>query len=363
MDIETADSTFHYFSDEGRRSLLRLLAEVPLSVGEISEVMRLPQSTVSRHLKALRSTGLLVEQREGNRVICSLAPAAENGHGHLFDLLNQWLRDQALTPEIKTRLDLFLSDRENGADAFGRLAHRWDELRHTYLGNQFHLEALTALLPRDWHVLDLGTGTGYLLPVLSGHFREVTAVDPSEAMLELAERRARQLGLENVTFHHGTMESLELSDDSVEAVFAILVFHHIEHPARTLRELGRVMKPGGKILILELEAHENEEFQREMGDPVRGFPPDQLKAALAEAGLQPEIERRLEIGPESGAEKKAPDLYLVRARKAATSPGQSIHPFEVRHAGLAGSPMKPGNFQGSEKEKKSWPQQSLPTTR
>jgi hypothetical protein len=75
------------------------------------------------------------------------------------------------------------------------------------------------------------------------------------------------------------------------------------------------MKPGGKILILELEAHENEEFQREMGDPVRGFPPDQLKAALAEAGLQPEIERRLEIGPESGAEKKAPDLYLVRARK------------------------------------------------
>ena len=75
------------------------------------------------------------------------------------------------------------------------------------------------------------------------------------------------------------------------------------------------MKPGGRILILELEAHENEEFQREMGDPVRGFPPDQLKTALGEAGLQPEIERRLELGPESGAEKIAPDLYLVRARK------------------------------------------------
>ncbi len=313
MDIETADSTFLYFSDEGRRSLLRLLAEVPLSVGEISEVMRLPQSTVSRHLKALRSTGLLVEQREGNRIICSLAPAAENGH--LFDLLNQWLRDQSLTPEIKTRLDFFLSDRERGADAFGRLAHRWDELRHAYLGNQFHLEALTALLPRDWHVLDLGTGTGYLLPVLSGHFRAVTAVDPSQAMLELAERRARQLGLENVTFHHGTMESLELGDDSVEAVFAILVFHHIEHPARTLRELGRVMKPGGRILVVELRAHENEEFQREMGDPVKGFPPDRLRRALREGGLEPEIERGLEIGPESGAEKMAPDLYLVRARR------------------------------------------------
>ena len=309
------DSTFQYFSDEGRRSLLRLLAEVPLSVGEISEVMRLPQSTVSRHLKALRSTGLLAEQREGNRVICSLTPAAENGNGHLFDLLNQWLRGQQLTPEIKARLDSFLSDRENGADAFGRFAHRWDELRHTYLGNQFHLEALTALLPRDWHVLDLGTGTGYVLPVLCGHFREVTAVDPSEAMLKLAERRARQSGLHNVTFHHGTMESLELGDDSVEAVFAILVFHHIESPRRTLQELGRVMKPGASILIVELETHENEEFQREMGDPLRGLPPGQMKASLRGAGLELELERSLEIGPGSGAEKLAPDLYLIRARK------------------------------------------------
>ncbi len=314
MDI-TTDQLFRAFSDPGRRELFRLLGEAPLAVGEIVEILDLPQSTVSRQLKALRETGLLQERREGNRVYCSLVEPASNGNTKLPDLLNQWLREQALSPVVKSRLDNVLGGRDGGEDAFERLAHQWDEMRRGYFGSQFHLEALIALLPGQWHILDIGTGTGYLLPTLARHFRKVTAVDPSPAMLSLARQRGEREGLHNVDFGFGQLEDLPVESESVDAVLAILVLHHCEDFDRAASELFRVLRPGGRLLAVDLYPHQMEEFRREMGDPVNGIRPDELQRRLTGSGLEAELLRPLKLPPPElpeGPKRESPELFLLK---------------------------------------------------
>jgi len=251
-----------------------LLAEAPLTVGEISEVLLLPQPTVSRHLKNLRATGLLFDHRDGNRTIIRLVEPAGNGPADLPDLLNQWIRRQPLPRALRTRLDHVLSKRDGEQDSFARLAHQWDEIRCRYFGSQFALEALASLLPPGWRALDVGTGTGYLLPTLARNFREVVAVDPSGAMLKLSQEISIREGLRNIRFRYGRLESLPLAPESVDLALAILVLHHSERLADALSELHRVLIRKGTVLIVDIMPHEMEDFQREMGDPVRGLEPE-----------------------------------------------------------------------------------------
>ncbi len=317
MDQHRVDLLFRALGDPARRDLARLLGEAPLTVGEIVDVLRLPQSTVSRHLKALRATGLLVERREGNRVISSLHEPVSNGDADLPDLLNEWLRKRPLPSPVQDRLRQVLQGRNGGEDAFDRLAHQWDELRREYFGVQFHLEALLALLPETWHVLDVGTGTGYLLPSLSRQFARVTAVDPSSAMLALARQRAEREGLSNVRFDSGRLESLPLKDACVDAALAILVLHHAQDRSVALGELRRVLKRGGKLLIVDLMPHSLESFQREMADPIRGVDPSELMEEMRRAGLPPKRHRPLPTrsGDGGGPEREAPELYLITSQR------------------------------------------------
>lgn len=317
MDDKNADHLFKTLSDPTRRGLARLLGEAPLTVGEIVEILRLPQSTVSRHLKSLRSTGLLTERREGSRLITALAEPVENGDAELAGLLNQWLREQPLSAAVRRRLDQVVKQRNGGRDVFERLASQWDELRRSYFGVCFHLEALWALLPERWHILDIGTGTGYLLPALSRQFQKVTAVDPSPAMLSLARRRARHAGLSNVRFEAGSLESLPLEDESVDAALAVLVLHHAVDLDAALSELHRVLKSGGQLLAVDLAPHSMERFQREMADPIAGLDPVLLTKEMRRAGFLPKLKRppATSIGEEGGPEKEAPELFLIKCRR------------------------------------------------
>lgn len=317
VDSPNLDHLFRCLSDGANRDLLRLLAEAPLTVGELVDVLGLPQSTVSRHLKALRNTYLVVDRREGNRIFSSLAEARHNGAGNISDRLNQWLREQPLPSHLADRLRHVLERRE-GEDSYQRLSQQWDELRRKYFGSRFHLEALCTLLPRHWRVLDIGTGTGYMLPLLAGHFRQVQAVDPSQAMLDLARRRAGENGLENVGFHLGRLEELPLESGSVDLAVAILVLHHAAHLESSIRELHRVLKPAGNVLVVDFEPHSMEEFQQKMGDPRPGVDSRELTAGMQEAGFQIELQRSL---PRTPAEelgeppRAAPSLYAIRGKR------------------------------------------------
>lgn len=318
MDTSGLDLLFRALSDPLRRRVARILAETPLTVGEIAGVLGLPQSTVSRHLKALRSTGLLIDRSEGNRTYIELVPPQGNGDRDLPDMLNSWLRNQPLPTSVHMRLRQAVEQRNGGVDAFQRMAHQWDELRAIHFGGVFHLEALASLLPSDWRVLDIGTGTGYMLPFLARQFRAVVAADASSAMLELARQRAKREGLSNVEFKLGRIEDLPVGDASVDCALAILVLRHSLDISRSADELSRALVDGGRLLVVDVVEHTMEDFRRRLGDVSNGLDPERVASELKRAGFSV-LNRRLLPVPAAGApaapSRPAPSLFLISAER------------------------------------------------
>jgi ArsR family transcriptional regulator len=297
------DGLFRAMADSTRRSLLRVLGEHDLTVSELVEVLRLPQSTISRHLKVLREAGFLADHRRGAAVFYSLCPRfpsdtdewsragsnGQNGHNgepQLRGRLLDWIQETPIDETHEQRLTEVLARRTGGdKDFFNALGHGWDRLRVQAFGEFFQYEALTALLPARWRVADVGTGTGYLLPILAERFSKVIAVDPSQQMLDAARGRLAEAGAQDVEFRLGSLEELPIQPGEVDLIVASLVLHHAADPSNAIAGLYQALAGGGRILIIEQAAHEYQDFQQRMGDRWSGFEPKRLAGWLEEAGF------------------------------------------------------------------------------
>jgi ArsR family transcriptional regulator len=197
-----------------------------------------------------------------------------------------WISRQAIDADLGERLDRVLRGRRPGvADFFDTIGARWDQLRIEAFGDAFHFEAMTWLLPQDWTVADIGTGTGYLLPLLNARFAQVIAVDPSETMLQAARHRPELKDAGNVSFRAGSLDRLPIDEDSLDLAIASLVLHHVTEPATALAELRRCLRAGGVLLLIEQEPHHFAEFHDRMGDRWWGFDPAELADQCREAGF------------------------------------------------------------------------------
>lgn len=304
-------------ADPTRLKLAQLLIREELSVSELVAVLRLPQSTVSRHLKVLREAGLVTDRRAGTTVIYRAA-ADNGGDNDLRSLLLEWLKGRSLSKSTVERLDKVLAKRKDEAIGFfERLAIRWDELRASAFGDSFAAESFLSLLPRRWTVLDVGAGTGFLLPVLAAHFENVIAVEPAHAMLECARHRVATEGVKNVVFHEGDLEALPVAGRSCDLAIACLVMHHIAKPALALAEMRRVLRPGGRVLLVEQEVHDNREFHETMQDYWWGFSPDDLAAEVSAAGFEGVECRTLVSAKSNSGSFEAPGLYVIVAQSPA----------------------------------------------
>ncbi len=299
--------------DPIRARILLLLERHELTVSEVCTVLQLPQSTVSRHLKVLSSDGWIGARRDGTSRRYSIHPLHEDsGAGRLWELVREEQSETSTAREDARRLESVLAHRRSRSkEFFTASATRWAELRQELFGQRFDLEGLLGLLDDEWVLGDLGAGTGQLAHTLAPHVARVIAVDDSPAMLDAAAKRLEGVG--NVELRHGRLEDLPIEDGSLDAVTLVLVLHHLPEPEKVLAEAARALKPGGKLLVVDMLPHEREEYRREMGHVWLGFALEELRDYLEQAGLG-----SIRIHPLApDAQAKGPGLFCATARKPA----------------------------------------------
>lgn len=300
-------------ADPTRLRLLRLLERNELGVADVCGVLQLPQSTVSRHLKVLVDGGWARSRSEGTNRLYRM-PAREDALGRrLWALAREQTERWPTLKQDRLRLMRLRAERQPAALAFfSGAAGRWDRMRSELYGQAFTQAALLSLLPPDWVVADLGCGSGLVAAALAPFVRNVIGVDQSAAMLKAARKRTSPL--RNVELRHGSLESLPVESRSVDGTLLLLALTYVTDPARVLAEAARIVKPGGRVVVVDLLRHDREDFRRQMGQSSLGFDPEELARMLDEAGLSGSSCRPLAPEPQA----RGPALVLA----AASRPGR-----------------------------------------
>ena len=297
-------------SDVTRTRLLLVLESHELTVSELCDVLHLPQSTISRHLKLLADQGWLRSRRDGTKRFYQLH-SEELGptERRLWMLIRDSVKDLASSRQDLGRLRGVLDARRtHSARFFSSAAGRWDGLRRQLFGSHFDVSALLAMAHPDWVVGDLGCGTGQLSALLAPFVSRVIAVDSSEAMLASARDRLCDRG--NVEIREGELESLPIEDAELDVATLFLVLHHVADPGRVVREAARALKPGGLLLLVDMLPHDREQFRQEMGHVWLGFERDEIERQLERAGLSTTVFEPLPVDPEA----RGPNLFVARGR-------------------------------------------------
>jgi len=283
-----------------------------LTVGELCSVLQLPQSTVSRHLKLLVDDGWLLARGEGtSRFYKLVASRLDADTRQLWQLLKTQFINSVVTGQDSRRADSVLAKRRERAQVFFvDRAESWDKMRVDMIGARTDLLALLDLLDDRWVVGDLGCGSGVISAALAPCVSRVIAVDESGPMLKVAEQRLAPCG--NVELRPGTIESLPIEDETLDAAILFLVAHFITDPARVMSEIRRVLKPGGRLLVVDLMSHDRVEYVVQLGHVWQGFDGEQMKDWLSKAGFTACKYRPLPDDPEA----KGPTLFAASARKS-----------------------------------------------
>ncbi|HVS63268.1 MAG TPA: metalloregulator ArsR/SmtB family transcription factor [Thermoanaerobaculia bacterium] len=310
-------------TDPIRARLLLALEAQELTVGELMSVLQLPQSTVSRHLKVLSEQSWITKRAEGTRHFYrqDLDPA-RGSDAKLWALLREELETTPACEQDRARLDAILRERSaRSTEFFFEAATRWDEVRRELYGERFDLMGLLGLLDPEWTIGDFGCGTGQLTAAIAPFVRTVVAVDASEPMLAAARARLERLG--NVSLRAGELEAVPVEDASLDLAILSLVLHHLPDPARAIREATRCLAPGGRLLIVDMLAHEREDLRQQMGHVWLGFDPGEIAERLARAGLERVNVRALPADPQA----RGPVLFVAVGRRGDDAPpARSIDP-------------------------------------
>jgi ubiquinone/menaquinone biosynthesis C-methylase UbiE/DNA-binding transcriptional ArsR family regulator len=300
-------------ADPTRSRLLLLLDRHELTVGELCSALQLPQSTVSRHLKTLADEGWVTARAEGtSRRYAMPGTALDQGARRLWHLVREQVRATPSARHDLTRAERVLLERRTTSQAFfSSRAGQWDKVRAELYGSRADLDPLVALLDPSWTVADLGCGTGQTSATLAPYVKQLVAVDESSAMLAAARRRLAEH--ENVDLRSGRLEDLPIDDASIDVAVLSLVLHFVVDPMEVVAEAARVLRPGGRLLVVDMLPHERDEYRTTMGHLWLGFDEQQLGAWLEDAGFA--SPRVVPLPPDPQA--RGPGLFTARAIKRA----------------------------------------------
>jgi SAM-dependent methyltransferase/DNA-binding MarR family transcriptional regulator len=287
IDVKQASSLYRLLGDEARLRLLRVLATERLNVTELTGVLGLAQSGVSRHLGLLKDAGLVGEERDGGFSYYRLSPALEGGDVALTTMLRAQFEAAASDPGVRAddaRLQEILRVRKENFDAHAGPDTR--DARQLVPGRSWAAwSRALGLLMSPVKVADLGCGEGYLTIEAARWASRVVAVDRSDAVLTRAKALARRRRVSNVIWKKGELEKLPIRDGAVDVAMLSQALHHAHNPARAVAEAARITAPGGRVLLLDLRAHQEEWVRAKLGDRRLGFDDEELKSMLTAAGL------------------------------------------------------------------------------
>ena len=271
-------------ADSTRLRLLLLLGGAELTVAEVQEILGMGQSRISAHLAQLKRAGLVRDRRAGKNIYYGPAPA-DAAHAGLREIVAASAREIPESITDRTALELVLRKRADRArEYFDRLAGKfgraycpgrsWQALAHTLFG----------LLP-PMVIADLGAGEGTLSQLLARNAEKVIAVDSSEKMVEFGAGLAREHGFKNLEYRLGDIQEPPIDANSVDLAIFSQALHHAPAPARAAAAARRILKPGGRVVILDLLAHNFEQARELYADLWLGFSELELHQLLEGTGF------------------------------------------------------------------------------
>ena len=315
-------------ADSTRCRILLLLEANELTVSELCAVLQLPQSSVSRHLKTLADDHWVTSRRDGTSRFYSMPlDDLDSGASCLWPVIRDQVASTPAAGQDDRRLRAVLARRRaKSQEFFAAAAGAWDPLRRELFGDTVHLWALLGLIDPTLVVGDLGCGTGQLAEAAAPYVRQVIAVDGSTDMLEAA--RKRLAPLPNVEVRRGELDALPVESCALDVAILSLVLHYSPDPARTLGEAARTLRPGGRVLIVDMLPHDREEYQQQMGHVWLGFSEKQMLRFLTVAGFDDIGTWPLPADPLA----KGPALFATRGQLMARSSKVKTERHKVKTA-------------------------------
>ena len=317
LGFDALNAALKAAGEETRLRVLALLGEAELTVSDLTDILRQSQPRISRHLKLLAEAGLIERFREGTWAFFRLA---EHGGGaEVARALLARLNPADLTiARDRDRLASVRQARAAAAQAYFRAhAAEWDRIRKLHVADEAVEAAIRAALSEKpfRSLLDLGTGTGRMLELFGTEIERGLGLDLSLDMLLLARDRLERAGLRHCSVRQGDIYDLPLGNDSFDAVILHQVLHFLDDGARAIREAARVLRPGGRLLVVDFAPHELEFLREQHAHRRLGFSPETVAQWMTASGLEPVMHKSLK--PEPGSDGKiAVSLWLARDIRA-----------------------------------------------
>jgi ubiquinone/menaquinone biosynthesis C-methylase UbiE len=325
LTFPTLTGTLKAAAEPTRLRLLMLIGEAELTVTDLTAILRQSQPRLSRHLRLLSEAGLVERHREGSWAFFRLGET-----GGTADIARALItRLDPNDPVIARDRDRLAAVRAARAAAaqnyFRRHAAEWDRIRRLHVADTAVEEAIrTALSDQPIRsLLDLGTGTGRMLELFAADIERGLGLDLSLDMLALARARLDRAGLKHCTVRQGDIYDLALPRDSFDVVIVHQVLHFLDDSARALREAARVLRPGGRLLVVDFAPHDLEFLRDEHAHRRLGFSEETVSQWLEQAGL--DVINHRSVQPDAGSEGEiAVSLWLARDPRLAIAGSREV---------------------------------------
>jgi ArsR family transcriptional regulator len=315
VSLDTLVDTLKAAAESSRLRILALLARGDLTVSDLTEILNQSQPRVSRHLKLLLEAGLIGRYQEGSWAFFRLTDA-EDEHGFVHSLVG---RIRATDPQVERDLERLAAVKrrrqERATEYFRDNAVSWDHIRSLHAPEGAVEGAMLKLVgDRPFQaMLDLGTGTGRLLELFAPLYRRGVGIDMSREMLAVARANLDRAGVANAQVRLGDIYAPPVERDAYDLVTIHQVLHYLDDPALAIREAARLLRPSGRLLIVDFAPHALEALRDEHAHQRLGFSDRQIADWFAEAGI--DLETTRDIAPKAGEGELTVKVWVGRDRR------------------------------------------------